>query len=221
MKKKITLALASLILASLVAVYFYKKDQEAKRKLIATQPLQINALKEVFHSKSISLEGACANPTLIPKEIVNLKDEEQKQRYDYLCEDLKITRRLEENFAMNMDYRYFIECAKDYAREIQQIRDDLKAHYPADYEALNFKHEETLLKYLKHPAASYLKVQCDAKAEALYWRSIIDSGNPEDLKFCLEALEGCVKGFTKTEECPVNFGTYYDECNVKMKKMKR
>lgn len=220
MKKKIILAATLTIVLTLVIVYFYQANQEAKKKLIATQPVYVAALKEAFESKAINLEGACANPTLLPSETVDLKNEEQKKRFEYLCEDLKIHKGLEENFASNTDYRYFLECAQKYAKDIQQIKDDLKNHYPEDYQALNFKQEDILLKYLKHPSSAYLQVQCEAKAEALYWNSIVNSGKVEDLKFCLETLEGCVNGFTKAEECPAKFKNYYDDCTKKLNKLR-
>lgn len=102
---------------------------------------------------------------------------------------------------------------------MQIIVQDLKEHYPEDYKALNFQQENVLLKYLKHPASVYIQVQCEAKAEALYWNSIVNSGKVEDLKFCLETLEGCVHGTTKAEECPAKFQNYYDECTAKFRKM--
>ena len=221
MKKKILLASALVMLLILLGVYFYQANKEAQKKLVATQPVFIAALKEAFETKKISIAEACQNHSLIPQGLIDLSNDEQKTRFEYLCQDQKITKDLEENFGTNNDYRYFLNCAKEYSENIQQIMKDLKEHYPEDYKALNFKQENTLLKYLKHPNAAYLQVQCEAKAEALYWSSIVGSGKVEDLKFCLETLEGCVNGTTKAEECPAKFKEYYEECNSNFKKMSR
>lgn len=221
MKKNILLPLIlSLFVIGGLTYYFVKQNQEKQKELIATQPVFVASLKEVLESKGINIEASCLNQALMPSDLIDLKNKDQKKRFDYLCEDLALYKKLEANFATSTDYTYFLECAKNYAHEMQLIQQDLKAHYPEDYQALSFKQEDTLLKYLKHPASAYLQVQCEAKAEALYWNAIVKSGKVEDLNFCIETLEGCAKGFAKADECPAKAKEYYEECNLSRKKMR-
>jgi hypothetical protein len=223
MKKNLIVTSSIAVVIALCASYFYLQNKEAKKKLIVTQPFAIAALRESLEQKHIGLEAACTNPGAVTKDIIDLSSDELKTRFTYLCEDMQIAKRLEENFATNTDYKYFLDCAKSHTANMMQMTNDLKAHYPEDYKNLNFSkdnQEAILLKYLKHPNSAYLMAQCEAKTEALYWRSIINSGKVEDLKFCLQTTEDCMGGKSKSEECPANLQNYHDECSKKLNKMK-
>lgn len=223
MKKNVILTFSAALVITLASVYFYMKNIEAKKKLIPTQPFAVATLRESLTLKNVSIDGACANPDALTKDIIDLSIPDLKERFTYICEDQEIAKKLEENFSSNTDYKYFINCAKTHATNMQQITADLKEHYPADYKELNFnkEHQEAILmKYLKHPKAAFLMAQCESKSEALYWRSIIDSGKVEDLKFCQKITEECINGQINPEECPVNFKTYHDECVKKLDGMK-
>lgn len=198
------------------------KSVEAKKKLIVTQPFAIASLRDSLVLKKINIEAACINPSTV-SSIVDLSNSDLKERFTYLCEDQTIAKKLEESFSTNTDYSYFLNCAKMHTTNMQQITNDLKEHYPEDYKQLNFNkenQESILLKYLKHPGTAYLMAQCEAKSEALYWRSVINSGKVEDLKFCLKITEDCISGKSKLEECPANFQSYHDECSKKLGAMK-
>jgi hypothetical protein len=223
MKKNLILKISTVIFIIIASSYFYMKNIEAKKKLIVTQPVSVASLRESLVLKKVNVEGACANPSLLGKDIIDLSNPDLKTRFTYLCEDLSIAKKLEENFSTNTDYSYFLNCAKMHTTNMQQITSDLKEHYSEDYKKLNFSkenQESILLKYLKHPNTAYLMAQCEAKAEALYWRSIINSGKVEDLKFCLQTTEDCIGGKSKPEECPANFQSYHDECSKKLNSMK-
>ena len=103
---------------------------------------------------------------------------------------------------------------------MQQLMRDLQEHYPEDYKNLNFKSEDILLKYLKHPDSAYLQVQCESKSEALYWKSLSQSDKVEDLQFCIQTTQECISGKSKPEECPTDFKKYHDECSKKFNTMK-
>lgn len=199
------------------------KSVEAKKKLIVTQPFAVASLRESLVLKNVNIEGACANPSAVSSNLIDLSNSDLKEKFTYLCEDLTIAKKLEENFSTNTDYSYFLNCAKMHATNMQQITNDLKEHYPEDYKNLNFNkenQESILLKYLKHPNTAYLMAQCEAKSEALYWKSIVNSGKVEDLKFCLQTTEDCISGKSKPEECPANFQSYHDECSKNLGGMK-
>lgn len=223
MKKNLIVTSSIAVVIALASSYFYLKNKEAKKKLIVTQPFSIAALRESLEQKHIGLEAACANPSAVTKDIIDLSNDDLKERFTYLCEDIQLAKKLEENFSSNTDYKYFLECAKIHTSNMTQITNDLKAHYPEDYKNLNFSKENQeaiLLKYLKHPNSAFLMAQCEAKTEALYWSSLINSGKVEDLKFCLQVTEDCIGGKSKPEECPVNFQSYHDECTKKLNSMK-
>ena len=223
MKKHIIISVSIAVVITSISTYFYIKNKEHKRKLIATQPWAITSLRETLEKKGIKLEGACANSNSLSKDIINLEDSDILERFTYLCEDIQKARELEENFNNNLEYNYFLNCAKVHAANMQQITDDLKAHYPHDYKELNFskeKQETILVKYLKHPKSAFLMAQCESKTEALYWRSIINSSKVEDLKFCQKITEECINGVIEVSECPINFKSYNDECTKKLNKMK-
>lgn len=223
MKKNIIISSCVVLVVALTSVYFYKKNAEAKRKLIITRPVAIVALRESIEQKNVVLAAACSNPEALGKDIIDLSNSDLKTRFTYLCEDIELSKKLEENFNSNTDYKYFLNCAKTHAANIQQIMSDLKAHYPEDYKQLNSSkenQESILVKYLKHPKSAYLMAQCESKTEALYWRGIIDSGKVEDLKFCLQTTEDCMGGKSKPEECPANFQKYHEECTLKLNAMK-
>lgn len=221
MKKYIYTAIITVIII-LISLYFYNKYKADKRKLITTQPHAITTLRESLEKKGVKLEGACANPSSLSKDLIDLKNSDLEQRFTYLCEDIDMAKKLEENFNTNSDYSYFLNCAKTHVTNMQQITDDLKTYYPDDYKDLNFnkeKQESILMKYLKHPKSAFLMAQCESKAEALYWRSIVNSSKVEDLKFCQKITEECINGLTKPEECPANFKNYHDECTKKLKEI--
>lgn len=224
MKNKIILKVVIAVLIASASTYLYiKSAEDKKRRLAPTQPFAITTLRESLEHKGVSLEGACANPASLTKDLIDLKDSDVKERFTFLCEDIEIAKKLEENFSTNSDYKYFLNCAKMHAANMQQITDDLKAFYPEDYKQLNFSKEnqETILvKYLKHPKSAFLMAQCESKTEALYWRSVIDSGKVEDLKFCLKITEECISGQLKGVDCPANFQVYHDECTQKLNGMK-
>ena len=199
------------------------KNKEDKRKLVLTQPWAITSLRESLELKGIKVEEACANPASLNSEVINLENTNLNLRFSYLCEDIEIAKKLEENFSTNLEYDYFLNCAKLHATNMQQITNDLKAYYPEDYKALNFsseKQEITLVKYLKHPKSAFLMAQCESKTEALYWRSIINSSKVEDLKFCQKITEECISGAVEASECPAKFKDYHEECTEKLNKMK-
>jgi hypothetical protein len=218
--KKILITALTLTLITITASYFYFKNKQDNRLSIITQPLQIISLKENLTSQKINLQEACKNPNLVQIKSTHLSESEFKKRFSYLCEDEQLALILEENFNSNNDYKYFLNCAKEYATELQQVMKDLKEHYPEDYKNLNFKQGDVLLKYLKHPTSSYLMAQCESKTEALYWKSISQSNHVEDLKFCISTTEDCLSGKTKAEECPANFKNYHSDCTKKLNKMK-
>lgn len=223
MKKNIILKVVTALIIASASTYFYIKSDEAKKKrLLPTQPFAITALRESLEQKGVNLEGACANPASLSKDLIDLKDSDLKKRFTYLCDDIQIAKKLEENFSTNTDYVYFLNCAKAHAANMQQITDDLKTYYPDDYKELNFKEkqESILVKYLKHPKSAFLMAQCESKTEALYWKSIIDSGKVEDLKFCLKITEECIGGQLKDKDCPANFKEYHDTCTKKLNGMK-
>ena len=221
MKKNLIIKITTAIIIASASLYFYIKSAEDKKKReIPTQPFSIVTLRESLELKGVNLEGACANPASLSKDLIDLSDSDLKQRFAYLCEDIEIAKKLEENFNTNTDYSYFLNCAKMHAANMQQITNDLKAHYPEDYKELNFnkeKQENILTKYLKHPKSAFLMAQCETKTEALYWRTIINSGKVEDLKFCQRITEECISGQIKPEECPANFKSYHEECTKKLK----
>lgn len=223
MKKNLILTISTVIVIFIASSYFYMKNVEAKKKLISTRPVAIASLRESLELKKVNIEEACANPSALSKGVIDLSNSDLKERFTYLCEDQTITKKLEENFSTNTDYSYFLNCAKTHTVNMQQITSDLKEHYPEDYKLLNFSkenQESVLLKYLKHPNSAYLMAQCEAKTEALYWKSIINSGKVEDLKFCLQTTEDCISGKAKVEECPANFQSYHAECSKKLNNMK-
>lgn len=224
MKKNLLIKIIVAIIIASTTTYFYiKSNQAKKKKLIPTQPFAITALRESLEVKGVNLEGACVNPLSLSKDLIDLKDSDLKERFTFLCEDIEIAKKLEENFSTNKEYKYFLNCAKTHAANMQQITDDLKAFYPEDYKQLNFNKEQQeniLVKYLKHPKSAFLMAQCESKTEALYWRSIIDSGKVEDLKFCLKITEECIAGQLKGVDCPANFQVYHDECTQKLNGMK-
>ena len=221
-KKNITLLSATFILA-LILAYFYIQTKDNNKKLIRTQPLSIISLKDSLELKKVNIDAACVDSSILTSDVIDLSNSELKERFTYLCEDQKMAKELEENFSTNSDYKYFLDCAKRHANNMQQITTDLKEHYTEDYTQLNFNkdnQEAILNKYLKHPRSSYLMAQCESKMEALYWRSIINSQKVEDLKFCQQITEDCINGKTKIEECPTNFQAHHDECVKKLGKMK-
>lgn len=224
MKKSIIIKIiAATLIASTTTYLYVKSDKDKKKKLAITQPFAITSLRESLEVKGVNLEGACANPTSLSKDLLDLTNSDSKQRFTYLCEDIEMAKKLEENFNTNSQYSYFLDCAKIHATNMQQITDDLKTFYPEDYKDLNFnkeKQESILVKYLKHPKSAFLMAQCESKTEALYWRSIIDSGKVEDLKFCQKITEECIQGIMKDQECPANFKSYHDECSKKLNEMK-
>ena len=223
MKKNIILAISIATVTTLASVYFYMANKKAQQKLIPTQPLTITSLRELLELKGVNVSAACANPTALTSDLIDFTDSDLKKRFTYLCDDQKMSKELEENFSTNSDYKYFLNCAKTHAATMQQITNDLKNHYHEDYKNLNFNKndkENILNKYLKHPKTAYLMSQCESKAEALYWRTIISSKKVEDLKFCLEITQDCISGKTKAEECPANFKAHYDECNKKLDELK-
>lgn len=184
MKKNLIVTSSIAVVIALASSYFYLKNKEAKKKLIVTQPFSIAALRESLEQKHIGLEAACANPSAVTKDIIDLSNDDLKERFTYLCEDIQLAKKLEENFSSNTDYKYFLECAKIHTSNMTQITNDLKAHYPEDYKNLNFSKENQeaiLLKYLKHPNSAFLMAQCEAKTEALYWSSLINSGKVEEI----------------------------------------
>lgn len=224
MKNKLILKVVCAVVIASASTYMYIKSDEAKKKKLAlTQPFAITALRESLEHKGVNLEGACANPASLTKDLIDLKDSDLKEKFTYLCEDIEIAKKLEENFSTNTEYKYFLNCAKTHAANMQQITDDLKTFYPEDYKLLNFNKEQQeniLIKYLKHPKSAFLMAQCESKTEALYWRSIIDSGKVEDLKFCLKITEECISGQLTGVDCPANFKAYHDECTQKLNGMK-
>ena len=223
MKKNILLTVGLVSLLASISIYFYMKNIEDKKKLIPTQPHSIAAFRESLESKKINLEEACANPSIVSIAVIDFSKPDLKEKFTYLCEDREMSKKLEENFSTSTDYNYFLSCAKIHAENMQQVTKDLKEHYPEDYKLLNFSkenQESVLLKYLKHPNSAYLMAQCESKAEALYWKSVINSGKVEDLKFCMKITEDCISGKSKPEECPANFQSYHDECNKKLGGMK-
>ena len=223
MKKYIVTSVSIAVVITFISAFFNIINKERNKKLITTQPWVITSLRESIEIKGIKLEDACANSSSLSKDTINLEDSDIKQRFTYLCEDIEKARILEENFSNNLEYNYFLNCAKIHAANMQQITDDLKAHYPEDYKELNFnkeKQENILVKYLKHPKSAFLMAQCESKTEALYWRSIINSSKVEDLKFCQKITEECINGVIEASECPTNFKNYHDECTKKLNKMK-
>lgn len=223
MKKNLIIGTSVVSVIILGAVYFYFKNIEDKKKLIPTQPYAIAALRESLETKGVDIKTACENPVTLSSSVLDLSKEDLKKRFTFLCEDYEISKKLEENFGTSTDYKYFLNCAKSHFTNMQQIMSDLKEHYPADYKDLNFSkenQEKILMKYLKHPNTAYLMAQCEAKTEALYWRSIINSGKVEDLKFCVQTTEDCLGGKTKSEECPANVQAVHDECSKKLGEMK-
>lgn len=219
MNKKILITACITVGVTFTSAYFYFKNKEEKRKLVETQPLEIVSLRASLEQQGIRLEGACANPTSVNVDLSHKANFDFKQRFNYLCEDIDLAQKLDKNFSDNLDYSYFLECAKTHTANMNQITNDLKNHYPKDYKELNFNKEDILVKYLKHPKSAFLMAQCESKAEALYWKSIISSGKVEDLKFCQKITEECINGITKSEECPVNFKNYNDECTEKLNKL--
>lgn len=221
-KKNIILVSIALTL-TLVSVPYYVKIKENQKKLIRTRPLSITSLKDSLELKKVNIDAACIDSSILTNDVIDLSNSELKEKFTYLCEDQKMAKELEENFSTNSDYKYFLDCAKRHAANMQQITTDLKEHYTEDYKQLNFNkdnQESILNKYLKHPRASYLMAQCESKMEALYWRSIINSSKVEDLKFCQQITEDCINGKTKAEECPTNFKAHHDECVKKLGEMK-
>lgn len=223
MKKNVIISVSTFVVIVAASVFFYLKNEKDKRKLIPTQPVAIVELREFLEKKNVNLEGACKTPSALTKDIIDLNDADLKTRFDLLCQDIEISKKLEENFGSNTNYKYFVDCARTHSANIQQIMTDLKEHYSEDYRQVNFSKEEQeriLLKYLKHPKAAFLMAQCEAKSEALYWKAIAESGKVEDLKFCLQVTEDCIAGKSKPEECPVNYQAHHDECSKALNKMK-
>ncbi len=210
-----------LITVAFIAIFFiYKNDKAQERALISTQPFQVAALKESIIGQNIRIDDACKNPQALNQSVLQTSTISFDERLKYLCEDQILSKELESHFGNNTDYTFFLNCAKTYASEMQQIMKDLKEHYPEDYKNLNFNQSDILLKYLKHPATSILKAQCEAKSEALYWKSLSQSNKVEDLKFCIQITSECINGTTKPEECPANFKTHHDDCTKKLSNMK-
>lgn len=220
MKKYLLPTLFIVLVFISIAAYLFVTNSKSNRPVIATRPLYIKNLKEGILAQNISLEDACKNPRQINKSILEITNASFEERFIYLCEDYNLSNELKENFNNNSDYKYFLNCAKNYAAQMQQVMKDLKEHYPEDYKALNFKQEEVLLRYLKHPDSAYLAVQCESKSEALYWKSISQSDKVEDLQFCIQVTQECISGKSKAEECPTNFENYNKECSKKLNKMR-
>ena len=223
MKKKIIISASILITLTFVSAYFYIQNKEQKRKLIITQPWDIILLRESLEKKGVILEDVCADTASLGKDKLNLENPENSRRFLYLCEDIQTFKDLEENYNTNIDYTYFLKCAKLHADNMQQISNDLKSYYPEDYKELNFnkdKQVSILGKYLKYPKSAELMAQCEAKTEALYWRSIVKSTKVEDLKFCQKITKECIDGVVEVSECPTDFKNYYGECTRKLNDMK-
>lgn len=222
MKKYLIPALSIIVITAAFSVVFliYKNDKKEKLALLSTQPFQIAALKESIIGQNIKIDDACMNPKILNQNVLQKSTINFDERIKYLCEDQILSKELESNFGTNTDYKFFLNCAKSYAAEMQQTMKDLKEHYPEDYKNLNFNQSDILLKYLKYPATSILKAQCESKSEALYWKSLSQSGKVEDLQFCIQITSDCISGTTPAEECPANFKTHFDECTTKLKNMR-
>ncbi len=223
MKKKIIITASIVVTLTFVSAYFFIKSKEKNKKLVNTQPWDIVSLRDSLEKKGVILVDACINSASLSRDIINLENPELSQRFTYLCEDIERFKDLEVNYNTNLDYTYFLKCAKIHAENMQQISEDLKKHYPEDYKELNFnknKQESILAKYLKHPKSAELMAQCEAKTEALYWRSIVQSSKVEDLKFCQKITEECMNGIVEISECPTDFKNYHAECTKKLKEMK-
>lgn len=222
MKKKILIPLfAILILLALIVSYqAFFKSPSAKKASNKNVPLYIAKLREDLENAHFIIADICKDSSSVSKKIIDLSQSSEKRRFDFLCEDEQLEKELKENFAKNKDYNYFLECAKNYAIEIQFLIDDLKNNYPEDYKNINFGQENIMLKYLKHPKAAYFKVQCENKSEELYWETIVSSKKVEDLKFCIGIMEDCINEKTDIKECPKEYLKYHKECASELDKLR-
>lgn len=220
MKKHLVPILSLVIIVIGFSTVYYMQTKENKQSLIKTQPLYVASLKAGIATQNISIDDACKKPQSLNQKTLEVPDTNFDERLKYLCEDQILSRELEAQFGTSSDYKYFLNCAKTYALEMQEMMKDLKDHYPEDYKNLNFKQEDVLLKYLRHPATAYLKAQCESKSEALYWKSISESTKVEDLQFCIQVTSECINGTTKVEDCPANFKVHHDECTKKLNSMR-